>query len=160
MAQDGSERLSTEWGLGNLDSRRSPNPTAKTKGSQPSLGPFGKLCLPGGPATCGLWSLSHCLYSLGWSSKAAIMGLFPTPAPRMCLFPRPGALPCHLLFWASSSTPGLRLRSRLQAPSCAQAPVQSSAPKTCLLPWLLNLRGLSPSPRHALTPASPLFLCL
>lgn len=41
------------------------------------------------------------------------MGLFPTPAPQMRLFPRPGALPCHLLFWASSSTLGLRLCSHI-----------------------------------------------
>ena len=61
---------------------------------------------------CG--ALCHCLRSLGWTPKATIMGLFPTPAPQMCLFPRPGALPCHLLFWASSSTPGLRLCSHIQ----------------------------------------------
>lgn len=61
---------------------------------------------------CG--ALRHCLCSLGWTPKATIMGLFPTPTPQMCLFPRPGALPCHLLFWASSSTPGLRLCSHIQ----------------------------------------------
>lgn len=84
----------------------SAHPITKAEVFQPSLGPPRKLfawypcCL----VPCG--TLCRCFCSLGWSLKATIMGLFPSPAPQMCLFSRPGALPFHLLSWASSPTPG------------------------------------------------------
>ena len=95
------------------------------------------------------------------------MGLFPTPAPQMCLFPRPGALPCHLLFWASSSTPGLRLCSHIQGSLFCPSPCpelhrqdlpaspasQPGRPKPTTLP--LRPTPHIPLPLRMASPATP-----